>query len=79
MADGSGRTAILVATIGLVGVLGAALIANWTTFFPHKDGNPSAPQQPNEEPPKPKSPPAGGPLVPEEIIVANAKRLAVRG
>jgi hypothetical protein len=31
---GGGRTAIIVAVIGLIGVLAAALISNWKTIFP---------------------------------------------
>jgi hypothetical protein len=51
---GSHRTEILVATIGLVGVLGAALIGNWDKVFPpdgRTDGGAGAsPAVPSSQP-----------------------------
>jgi hypothetical protein len=35
MAEPNHRTAIVVAVLGVVGTLGAALIANWDKIFPH--------------------------------------------
>ncbi|MDM0078828.1 hypothetical protein QTH90_30785 [Variovorax sp. J2P1-59] len=42
------RTAILVAIIGVLGVLGSALIANWEKIFPSSRGRESAAVSPRE-------------------------------
>ena len=39
--DSSGRTQIIIALIGLAGVVATALIANWNNIFPRKPGQPT--------------------------------------
>jgi hypothetical protein len=45
MADANPRTALVVAIIGLVGTLGAALITNWTKIFPTTAPEPTVPME----------------------------------
>lgn len=47
--DNTSKIQLLVAVIGLVGVLGAALIANWKTFFPSQENTAIIQPQNGEE------------------------------
>src|SRR5262245_60160477 len=62
MANKSHRVEITIAVLGLIGVLGAAVIGNWDKLFPNHDGagitpEPQPPREkPNEKPKDAESP-----------------------
>jgi hypothetical protein len=89
----SAKTQILIATISLVGVLGAALLANWDKIFPSRpptlqdnlSQKPSTSDQhttaqqttPMQTTPQQKAPRQAAPVIDNKPTVADAERLTV--
>jgi hypothetical protein len=72
MADSSHRVAIAVAVIGVMGTLGAALIANWDKIFPRAPQAPVTPARPASEPVQPRRQAEPAPPPPQPARHADA-------
>lgn len=80
MADSNTRTQITVAVIGLIGVLAAAVIANWDKIFKKQDAQSGSSQQsgtataPNKKSPPPEGGPGSNTLGdgPEGVMILEA-------
>lgn len=67
MASGNNATSIIVAVIGVVGVLGAAVISNWDKFSPASDASSSPETAVSPSPSTPSDPVAQSDNYPEFV------------
>ncbi len=77
MAELTPRVAIAIAVIGLVGTLGAALIANWDKLFPAGREPLPTREVPRAEPPQPSvNPPRAQPSAPTGAVAPQVPNIA---